>query len=172
MKGQLTIEYLISFGIFVTLIGYIYLSYTKNIPIFVDEVKKEVTRSEAFQISELLINNPGEPSSWTFATVKRIGLSNNTAGKQNLITMNKINELSNFNCLVPSEYLSLQKKIATNKQVSLFILDINTIDEVRTPLYTCKSPIIQKTAINTTIRRLTAYNDGNLIKTAEIIVQV
>ncbi len=163
---------MISFGIFVTLIAYIYISYTRSIPIFDEEVRKENIRSEAFQISELLINNPGEPSSWTSGDVVRIGLANNTANKQNLIALDKINELSNFDCAVASQYESLQKKTGTSRQLSLFILDINPVDGSRTPLYTCKSPVVQKAIINSTMRRIVAYNDGSLIKAAEVIVQV
>lgn len=64
MKGQATIEYLVSFIIFTGLIVYVYLSYSSNIPRFIEEVRKEDIRSKAFQLSEILINDPGNPVNW------------------------------------------------------------------------------------------------------------
>jgi len=66
MKGQLTTEYLISFVIFVGLIAYTYFSYTSNVPRFIEEVRRENIRSKAFQLSELLVNNPGERPTWDY----------------------------------------------------------------------------------------------------------
>jgi len=62
LKGQLTIQYLASFIFFLGLVIYIYFSYSANLPAFVEEVRKEDVRSKAFQLSEILINDPGN---WT-----------------------------------------------------------------------------------------------------------
>ena len=65
LKGQLTIQYLASFIFFIGLIVYIYFAYSANLPAFVEEVRKEDVRSKAFQLSEILINDPGN---WTEVT--------------------------------------------------------------------------------------------------------
>lgn len=64
LKAQLTIEYLASFITFIGLIIFIYFTYSGNIPEFIEEVKKEDVRSKAYQLSETLVNNPGDPPNW------------------------------------------------------------------------------------------------------------
>ena len=64
MKGQLTIQYLASFIFFIGLIIYIYFAYSANLPAFVEEVRKEDVRSKAFQLSEILVNDEGNPVNW------------------------------------------------------------------------------------------------------------
>ncbi len=168
MKGQLTLEYMISFGIFIGVISFIYMSYIGNIPKFVDEVEKESIRSETYQISELLINDPGEPPNWNLGNVKRIGLQNQVQNKQNLIDRAKINIL--YNCA--TQYQDFKNKIGTTRDFSLAIFDINTVNGGRTLLYSCSPPQIIKTTVNATVKRIIAYTDGAQIKLAELIVQV
>jgi len=78
LKGQLTLEYLISFFIFLSLVIYVYYALSSNIPNFVGKIEKENIRSENYQLSELLINDDGEPWNWDEANVERIGLFDNT----------------------------------------------------------------------------------------------
>ncbi len=173
MKGQLTVEYLISFLVFIGLIAYIYLSYSANIPSFMQEVKKEDIRSKAIQLSEVLINNLGEPPNWNSTSlnsdIKRIGLLDHNSNKQNLISRDKVNKLdSDFNCNI--NYEELQKKLAMNKTFSLIISRIDD-DGDRTPLYTCTPPFVTG-MINVTIVRVVALNDSGILNTTEVIIQM
>ncbi|MFN6992552.1 MAG: hypothetical protein ACK4MM_07535 [Fervidobacterium sp.] len=171
MKAQLSIEYLVAFSLFISLIGYIYLQYTRNIPYFVEEVKKEDIRATAFQISELLINDYGEPENWdTLAIdqIKRIGLSDNVARQGNFISKNKIDRLKN-EC---TQFSNIQKWTGFNKPFSILVFEINQNDGSRTPLITdCRSPQTVIEALNATVKRYAAYSDGD-VKIAEIIIQV
>ena len=142
--------------------------YINNIPIFVDDVRKDATRSETFQISELLINDPGEPVNWNLSNVKRVGLQNQNQNKQNLIDKAKIDIL--YDC--STQYQEFQRKIGTTREFSLIIFDINSVNGQRTLLYSCFPPQITKTTVNATVKRVTAYTDGGQTKLAELIVQV
>jgi hypothetical protein len=181
MKGQLTIEYLASFIIFVILISYIYLSYSANIPLYVEEVRKETARSNAYQLSEILVNDPGEPPNWNQSTnnneLKRIGLSDRNSNKANLIYFNKTEKLrDDFDCANEAEYKQLQQKLALNKQFSIAISRILNNGN-REILYVCNPPTPIITAINITVVRIVAINDTRTdpkgeLKPGEVIVQM
>jgi len=65
MKGQLSfVEYLVSFLVFITFISYFFLRIINETPIFLNEIRNERIRAEAFQLSEILVNDPGEPINW------------------------------------------------------------------------------------------------------------
>jgi len=176
MKGQLTSEYLISFVIFIGLIAYTYFSYSSNIPRFIEEVRKENIRSEAFQLSELLVNNPGEPINWqSFPIIQRIGISDENFNKSNLISEDKINELNTrFDCNNPNDYTLFMSMLGANRNFSLIISEIDLTNGNRIPMYTCLSPTTFISPINITIQRIVAYNDSVSleIKPAEVIIQM
>ncbi len=160
MKAQISIEYMISFGIFLVLISYIYLQYTSNITPFSLDTIKEEKRAEAFLISEILINDPGEPVNWVPSNVKRIGLANESSNMTNWIKQNKINNL-------PCS--SLNYLLAVDRPINVFVFDINTNTGERTLLKSCTSSNLRIDQINVTVRRYAVYDGG---KIAELIVQV
>jgi len=178
MKGQLTVEYLASFIVFIILITYIYLSYSANIPTFIEEVRKETARSKCYQLSEILINDPGKPQNWNQSTnnneIKRIGLSDQNSNKANLIHFNKTEKLKNdFNCTNETEYKQLQEKFALSNQFSIVISEIQN-NGIREILYLCNPPKPFIASINMTITRIIAINDTrtNELKPAEVIIQM
>lgn len=172
MKGQITIEYLISFIIFVGLIAYTYLSYSSNIPMFTEEVRKEVIRSEAYQLSELIVNNPGEPENWESTSIKRIGLLDERFNKTNFISEDKIDKLKNyFDCNYPANYSYIMSKLKSNRNFSFIIFEIDLINGNRINHYICNAPTVYS-SINLTIQRIATYNDSGVIKLAEIIIQM
>jgi len=177
MKGQLTSEYLISFVIFIGLIAYTYFSYSSNIPRFIEEVRKENIRSEAFQLSELIVNNPGEPKNWDddFPNLRRIGLLDERFNKSNLISEDKIDELdNNFDCNDLNDYNLFMSLLGANRNFSLIISEIDETGGNRIKMYTCLSPTTVILPINITIQRIVAYNDSVSleIKPAEVIIQM
>lgn len=169
MKGQLTIQYLASFIFFIGLIVYIYFAYSANIPKFVQEVEKEDVRSKAYQLSEILVNDPGNPIGWDAAPIRRIGFSDHHSNKTNLILKSKIDEFSNFDC--ETNFEEVQEKLGLNESFSIFIFNI-TDDGDRTTLLDCVPPTFPTTSINATVKRITAWNDSGTIKLAELVVQM
>ncbi len=176
LKGQLTIQYLASFIFFIGLIVYIYFAYSTNLPLFVEEVRKEDVRSKAFQLSEILLNDPGHPKDWWNEpnpdNIIRTGLSDEFSNEPNLISINKVNRLSS---LCSSDFDDVQQKLALSKPFSIYVFNISqTTGERGTPLIGCISPDFPKTSINATIKRITALNNTETgeLELAEIIVQM
>lgn len=177
----MTVEYLISFIVFVGLIGYIYVSYSSNIPSYIIDVEKETSRSRAYQLSELLINTPGEPENWyqlSSDQIKRIGLLDENLNRQNLISSNKTERLNNdFSCSTEASYSQLQKKLGMEGEY--FSIIVSEIDNSgnRNLLYACISPSSVVRPINTTVTRIVAFNDtksiqNGVLNVAELIIRI
>jgi len=178
LKGQLTIQYLASFIFFIGLIIYIYFAYSANLPAFVEEVRKEDVRSKAFQLSEILLNDPGEPKNWnqstTYSELKRIGFADHDSNKNNLILKSKIDAFKTRwggSCGAPSKFKEIQEKLGLNQLFSILIFNI-TEDGNRQLLLDCVPSNFPKTSINATVKRITALNNSGKIELAEIIVQM
>lgn len=178
LKAQLTIQYLASFIFFVGLVVYVYFAYSANLPRYVEEVEKENIRSKAYLLSELLINNPGEPENWDEVAMqnwKRLGFADQHSSKQNLISKSKIDVFNNnFDCSNPSSFSHFQELVGMRRPFSFYIFNINWEDGSgdRFPLVECSPSTIIKEEINVTIRRIIAYNDSGSLKLAELILQM
>jgi hypothetical protein len=177
LKGQLTVQYLASFIFFIGLIIYIYFAFSANLPAFVEEVGKEDTRSKAFQLSEILLNDPGDPKDWwnePLSSINRTGLSDENSNKNNLISKHKVDRLGEL-CNSPSgNFKNVTQKLAFNKSFSIHIFNVSQSSGQRNLIMSCVDPDLPKTSINATIRRITVLNNtdtGNL-ELAEIIVQM
>ncbi|MEM5878287.1 MAG: hypothetical protein QXF12_05405, partial [Candidatus Aenigmatarchaeota archaeon] len=94
-KAQITVEYIVAFTIFIGVIGYVYINYSRSFQPFLMETEKEEKYTEAFQISELMLNDLGDPTNWNTLSlnqIKRVGLSENL-NKQNYLSSGKITAL-------------------------------------------------------------------------------
>ena len=161
MKAQLSIEYYASLTIFIVFIGYIFFQLITTSPQFIRESKNERLRIEAYQISEMLINDPGEPIDWPTKTVKRLGLSSNQ-NKTNLLDTNKI---SIFSSSCASDYENIRSLIGSEYYFSINLTD----RESGQKLIECKPPIPVKKQTTVSITRIVAL-DSN--KAAELVVQL
>jgi hypothetical protein len=171
MKGQFSFEQIISLIVFVSFVSYIFYAVFSNVPIYRTETTNEELRSEAYQISELLINNPGNPVDWykTGKTLVRLGLSNETENKTNYVSISKINKLDNT-CYPPNfeGYETVRASIDTDRQLSISIQSRNcpsiSID--------CKPPlsIYRNKTSSAIIRRLFATDQGSCY--AELVFEI
>ncbi|MEM7826521.1 MAG: hypothetical protein QW451_02750, partial [Candidatus Aenigmatarchaeota archaeon] len=97
MKSQISfVEFITSMLIFSSFVTYFSIHSLSSASSYLAEIKMERLRSEAYQISELLINDPGEPLNWNvinFANVRRIGLLDHTQNKTNLLSKAKLDRL-------------------------------------------------------------------------------
>ncbi|MFH8080853.1 MAG: hypothetical protein QXO84_03180 [Candidatus Aenigmatarchaeota archaeon] len=152
MKSQISLEYMIAFTIFLGVITYIYFRYIDNINPFIEDVIKEEKRAEAFQISEILINDPG--------MAKRVGLANESTNMTNCIVESKIN---NLNCN------NLKQLLALDRPFNLFIFEVNMNTGQRTVLKSCISQNLRRDQINVTVRRYAVFDGGRI---AEVVVEV
>ncbi len=160
MKGQFSVEQLISLSIFITFVAYFFFQFLNLRPVYLREVKNERIRSEAYQISELLINDPGYPVNWNLnpALTQRTGLSDQNVNKTNFLSSNKIDV---FNSQCGTDYNKVKKWIGSDYDFSIFLTDKST-GILRISCYPSK--VIAK-GINVTVRRVVAFDSsyGELI---------
>lgn len=171
MKGQLSLEYFVTLVFFIVFVLYIYKGFASNIPMFIDEIKREDLRAKAFQISEVLLNDPGQPVKWydrDISRLRRVGLSDEEEDKANLISKAKIDK---FNEFCSSDYAAIQDSLAIDEPFSVYIFRI-TNNGNRVSIASCEPPQKTERVLEATVRRITAYNDGGTLGLAEIIVQV
>lgn len=99
MKGQFSVDYYVAIVVFIFFVVYLFFQLMKTIPTYLSEVNTQILKSEAYQISELLMNDFGEPQDWynkldSMDLIKRIGLSDELQKKTNLLSLQKINSLN------------------------------------------------------------------------------
>lgn len=85
--------------IFLLFTLYIIFQVNTIIPTYIHEINSQRLKSEAYQLSEILIDDLGEPVNWEnlpIENVKRIGLSNESENKTNFLSMDKINKLNSI----------------------------------------------------------------------------
>jgi hypothetical protein len=127
------------------------------------ELRTETIRSEAYQISELLINDAGYPIDWSLGNVERIGLSSNL-NKANLLSMSKINSIGT-NCAPGYGYDFVKNKIGAEDDFSLFVYR----QPGNIPILACYPSLIVIRDINITVRRPVVFDDGNY---GELVLQM
>jgi hypothetical protein len=160
MKGQFGMEQLISLSIFIAFVAYFFFQFLSLRPTYLNEVKNERLRSEAYQISELLVNDPGYPVNWNAnpSLTQRAGLSDETANKTNLLSLAKI---SAFDSQCASDYYKVKKWIGAENDFSIFLTDKST----GALKIGCYNKAIVSQGINVTVRRIVAFGPsyGELI---------
>lgn len=128
MKGQFSVDYYVSIILFIVFVVYILFQLTRFLPTYINEVNDQRIKVEAYQISELLINDPGVPSNWEtlgqarIGEIKRIGLLDMTQNKTNLVSIAKVNSL-NTTCGSVNGYNAIRGAIVTDYQFSILLID-------------------------------------------------
>jgi len=118
VKVQIGFEQVFSLLLFVFSVTYLIYQLLSYYPSYIGEMRRESIFSEAYQISEILVNDYGDPISWyslPLAQIKRIGLLNESIGKSNvlsLIKISKANETCNLNYQKFKQLLDLKNDIS------------------------------------------------------------
>ncbi len=128
-KAQFSLEYYISLLTFVIFVTYLLFQIQVLTPAHLREIKTQTLRLEAFQVSELLLNDGGEPSDWHLqpdANIKRIGLS--SLSSQNLLSVAKVAALDskckNYGFTILYNWLGMQNQFyLTIRDTSSTLLD-------------------------------------------------
>ena len=154
MKAQLSIEYYVSLIIFILFVSYLFFQLITLSPQFNRELENERLRSESYQISELLVNDPGEPIDWPIKTVKRLGLSSNL-NKTNLLSEAKI---SAFQLKCDSDYEDVKKLIGTEYYFSINLTNIDSNEK----LIECGPPIPVIKQMKVSMTRIVALDSNNV----------
>ncbi|MHA1744032.1 MAG: hypothetical protein ACTSV6_07260 [Candidatus Heimdallarchaeota archaeon] len=162
MKAQISfVEYLTAFIIFITFVGYFSVQLLKIVPGYIDQIRTERIRSEAYQISEILVNDPGEPLDWYTdpSSTIRVGLSDETRNKTNFLSLAKINALDT-ECKKNSYngYYDVKRWLASDYDFSIILP--GEID--------CHPPSTAVKSVNVTLRRIVSFDSGY----GELIIQM
>ncbi len=171
MKGELSfVEYIASIGLFISFVAYIFFLLLRYYPIYIQEMENERKRLEAYQISELLINDPGDPINWNdLDSVKRLGFSDEKNNKTNLISFAKISKMrdtqTNDLCAPNHGYEWVKSKIDSEFDFTLILLDL-TNQQI---LINCFPSKVIVTPSNITVRRIVAFDTGGY---GELLIQM
>jgi hypothetical protein len=166
MKAQISfVEYLIAFVIFVTFVGYFSLQILKFVPEYLNQIKSERIRAEAYQISEILVNDPGYPISWSIDNVKRLGLSDETKNLINFLSANKINAIGDGINFCKPGYDNIKKWLASDYDFSIILTRKSPSEAM---LINCRPSVTAVRTINTTVRRIVSFDSSY----GELIIQM
>ena len=165
-KGQLNVEYFVSIIVFIVFTMYILFEMIRFIPLYISEIDREILRSEAYQLSEILTNDAGKPLNWPSqadSNIKRIGLSDDRENRTNILSMAKI---TSFNSKCFANYNQVARWLDMYDYFSVVIIDSTTSNVIAN----CQPPAgIAAGITNTTVRRLVAFDSGNY---GELILNV
>ncbi|HLC39564.1 MAG TPA: hypothetical protein VJJ76_01640 [archaeon] len=168
-KGQISFaEYLVAVVVFIAFIGYFSFQLVNFLPAYLGQIRNERVRGEAYQLSELLINDPGFPINWhvNIGATRRIGLSDETRNVTNLISESKIAQLRT-QC--SGSYANVKNWMGSENDFSISITIFNSNTGLPVSVYNCVPVNPSVRLINTTIRRFAAINSTHF---AELMLQV
>jgi hypothetical protein len=161
-KGQINVEYFVSVIVFIIFTSYIVIELLRFVPYYLVEVDNEVMRSEAYQLSELLVNDAGSPSNWEnhdAGAITRLGLSDEKANRTNMLSMTKVQSF-NSNCTTGGGYDKVGRWLDTYDSFSIVIIDSATSNVVAN----CQ-PAAEEARVagllNITVRRIVAFDSGS-----------
>ncbi len=156
LKGQLSLEYYVSLVLFVMFVAYLIFQVLGFSPQYLSELKNERTKSEAYQVSELLVNDAGEPLNWYASTPKRIGLSSNE-NKTNLLSQEKITALQTA---CQSSYESVRKLIDIDSDFSITLINLIS----GTKLIDCQPAVPVIKEAKASITRIASLPDNSFVE--------
>lgn len=165
MKGQISfVEYLASLVLFLTAVIFIALQLINFVPQYLTEINNQRTRIDAYQISELLVNDPGNPIDWDQSSqILRMGLSNQNINMTNYISLQKALQFD-FYCNSPGGYDNIRNNISAVSNFAILLFDQTSGNQ----LIDCNPPEPFSSSINTTIHRVVAIDSGHI---GDLIVQ-
>lgn len=125
MKAQLSFDYYFSLVIFSLFVATLFFRLLTFFPFYSQEVTNQQLRSEAYQVSEILINYAGYPGNWytDVPNAKVLGLSDETKNKTHLLSKNKITA---FDSLCSSNYNKVTELLAIGDGFSAVLLNQTT----------------------------------------------
>jgi hypothetical protein len=166
MKAQLSLDYIVSLIVFIGFVTYIFFQLLSYGPPYISEIEKQRLRSEVYQISELLVNDPGEPLNWNsldFTNVERVGLSDETKNKTNVLSLEKIGKFNQI-CTSENGYDKIKSKIDTEYQFLIQLINKSNNQY----LINCTPPQLITKALKAEIRRTVVFGSDF----GELIVQM
>ena len=152
--------------IFLTFSLYFALRLIQMYPRYLRSIKEEILRSDSYRISEILVNDDGEPGNWTlygFDDWKRFGLSNESSIMPNYLSLTKI-ALFNDSCqdgvIVSDGYGFVKDRLDAGHDFAVTI-NASAISGIEPVFMRCASRM-PTTGTVAVIRRIIAVDNGQL----------
>lgn len=168
-KGQLSVDFYIALVVFLGFLAYITFQLFQTVPASSANLKEESIRIEAYQISELLVNDGGHPLNWEtrpLAEIRRIGLSDSTKNITNNLFRSKVSQLNTI-CSTPTGYNDVKQKLDVKDEISITLIE-HTLPIDTTWVCRSSAPSNKKTSFNVSRTVLI----GGTSYPTEIIVEV
>lgn len=124
-KGQLSFDFYVAIILFIGILTYIGYQLLLIAPANSAKLQEESIRIDAYQLSELLVNDPGHPADWEtkpIDQINRIGLSDPASGKTNYLSLQKLAAL-NAICQAPTGYDTLKNKLDEKNELSVTFIN-------------------------------------------------
>jgi len=152
VKSQIGFEQVFSLFLFVFSVTSLIYQLLSYYPIYISEMKRESILSESYQISEILVNDYGEPSDWysrPLNQIKRIGFLNESISKSSVLSFNKILKASD---ICNSNYQQFKQFLDLKHDISFIVYLNNNI------VASCVRPIGERGA---KINRIVSFDNGS-----------
>jgi len=164
IRAEAGFELYFSISAFVLVVVYLFFELLKQYPTYLNQVQYETLKAETYQLSEILVNDPGEPINWNLNpnNLKRIGLNDETQNKTNLISKVKADT---FNTLCNLNPKQIQKWLDTDHSFAVYLKD-----NEGNVLISCSNLIGSQYVVS--IKRVVAINNGGKINYGELILQL
>jgi len=158
-KGQFSYDYFISLIVFILAVIYIIFQIIAMKPAYLNEIRNEILRSETYQVSEMLVNDAGQPQNWDTENVKRLGLSSDV-NKTNYLSAIKIARLGSL-CPQAGYDSSFMRLLGVDQKYQLSIIVKNTTPCSSAVLVDCHpSSQIAARTVNTSVKRIVGIDAG------------
>jgi len=173
MKGQISfVEYLAALTLFVISVTYIAFQLVSSVPSYLNEVNDERMRIDIYQISELLVNDPGNPINWySSSPILRMGLSNESSNVTNFLSLKKIQAFNTY--CANGGYDNIKRNISAIGNFSILLFNRTKTSGPCVPSPLCVliscTPGVPYSSLTTNSMRRTVAIDSNDI--GELIVQ-
>jgi hypothetical protein len=174
MKGQISfVEYLAALTLFIISVTYIAFQLIGFIPSYLNTVSEERARIDTYQISELLVNDPGNPINWySSSSILRMGLSNESLNATNFLSLQKIQSLNNY-CNAKGGYDNVRRNISAIRNFTIILFNRTKTSGQCVPapfcvLINCTPSEPYSSLITVSVRRIISIDSNDI---GELIVE-
>ena len=127
-KGLFNVEYLTVLIMFIIFSTYFTFRMMEQKPAYIAEVQREIFRAESYRLSEMLVDDAGEPANWrALAGTKRIGLSDESKNVTNLVSEAKL--LAMEQMCAGAGYAAVKRLVGGQHDFSLVRIGSNGVPE-------------------------------------------
>jgi hypothetical protein len=151
-NGLFNVEYLTVLVLFMVFSTYFVFRMLDQKPAYLAEVQREIFRAESYRLSEMLVDDAGEPANWNGGNVKRVGLSDETKNVTNLLNETKLSKMKQL-CTGAAGYANVKSLVGAQHDFSLEYINSSGAFDICNPCVTCD--------VKASITRFVAFSTDN-----------